>query len=170
MVALIVDRERCGQDLATELKISGATVSHHLKVLRDAGLLKESRQSPYTFFSLDHKALQLAVRSIADKQQVSEMADEGQLPDKHRKVLRAFFDGPRLVAIPAQHKKKEIVLEEVLRRLPRRKEYGERTLSRYIEGVFEDFCTIRREFVRCGYMVRDNGRYQLTERGRAVVG
>jgi len=169
LVALIVDKERCGQDLAAELKVSGATVSHHLRVLREAGLLKESRQSPYTFFSLDHKALQGAVRSVSNKKTVSDLAGEGQLPPEQRKVIRAFFDGPRLAQWPAQHKKKLIVLEEILRRLPRRKEYSERTLSKYIEAIYEDFCTIRRDFIRYGYMTRNKGRYELTDSARAVL-
>lgn len=170
LVAMILERERCGQDLAKELNISGPTVSHHLRVLREAGLLNESRQSPYTFFSLDHKALQLAVRSVSNKRAVSDLADESSVPPEQRKVIRTFFDGPRLTALPAQHKKKEMVLEEILRRLPRRKEYSERTLSKYIEAIYEDFCTVRRDFIRCGYMSRDSGRYTLTERGREVVG
>ncbi len=171
LVALIVDRERCGQDLAAELNVSGATVSHHLRVLRQAGLLKESRQPPYSFFSLDHKALQAAVKSVSSRKQVSDLAsEEGSIPAEHRKVIRTFFDGPRLRTMPAQHKKQEIILEEVLRRLPRRREYSERTLSKYIEAVYEDFCTIRRDFIRNGYMTRDKGRYTLTERGRAVLG
>ena len=171
LVALIVDKERCGQDLATELNVSGATVSHHLRVLRQAGLLKETRQPPYSFFSLDHKALQSAVKSVSSKKQVSDLAtEEGQVSAEHRKVIRTFFDGPRLTRLPAQFKKKEIVLEEILRRLPRRKEYSERTLSKYIEAVYEDFCSIRRYFITCGYMTRTKGRYQLTDRGREVIG
>lgn len=169
LVAMIVDRERCGQDLAKELNISGATVSHHLRVLREAGLLHESRQPPYTFFSLDHKSLQEAARSLVDKRAVSDLADESSVPPEQRKVIRTFFDGPRLTALPVQHKKKEIVLEEILRRLPRRKEYSERTLSKYIEAIYDDFCTVRRDFIRWRYMSRKDGRYTLTDRGRAVL-
>ncbi len=97
-------------------------------------------------------------------------ADSHPVPDPQRRVLRAFFDGPRLLSIPAQRKKKEIVFEEILRRIPRRKEYGEQELSRYIEAIHPDFCTIRREFIMGGYMVRAGGRYRWTERGRAALG
>ncbi len=169
LVASIVDRPRCGQDLASELGISAATVSHHLRVLRAAGLVRETRQQPYTFFELDHEALQRAVKAVADRKVVRDIASDAAVSDEERKVLRAFFDGPRLLAIPSQRKKKEIVFEEILRRLPRRKEYDERELSRYIEAIHQDFCTIRREFIMCGYMVRENGRYRLADRGRAAL-
>ena len=169
LAALIVDRGRCGQDLAAELEISTATVSHHLRILRDAALVRETREPPYSFFELDLVALQRALRAVSDKKVVREIAGEDRLSADERKVLRAFFDGPRLLAIPSQRKKKQIVFEEVLRRLPRRKEYGERELSRWIEAIHGDFCTIRREFIMENYMVRQDGRYRLTERGRAAI-
>jgi biotin operon repressor len=170
MVGLMVDRDRCGQELADLLGVSAPTVSHHLRVLREAGLLVESRQSPYTFYRLDHAALKSAVRSVSDKKQVQQLAAGAGVPEAQRKVLRTFFDGKRLVAIPAQRKKKYIVLEEVLRRLPRRKVYAEKELNRFIETVHEDYCLIRREFIMGDYMQRERGEYRLTDKGRAVLG
>jgi biotin operon repressor len=171
LAALIAERGRCGQDLASELGISAPTASHHLRVLREAGLVREVRHTPYTFFELDLAALQTAVRSVSDRRKVREIAAaEGPLSEEERKVVRTFFDGPRLVAIPAQRKKKEIVFEEILRRIPRRKEYGEMELSRFIEAIHPDFCTIRREFIMGRYMERRAGRYRLAERGRAALG
>ncbi|MNC94920.1 hypothetical protein D3C83_119050 [compost metagenome] len=85
-------------------------------------------------------------------------------------MLRSFFDGPRLRALPVQRRKKDLVLEEVLRRLPRRREYREPELNRFIEVFHPDFCTIRREWIMGGYMEREAGVYRLAERGRAVVG
>jgi biotin operon repressor len=169
LAALIVDRARCGQELAAELGISTPTVSHHLRLLRAAGLIREVRQTPYTFFELDHGALQAAVRAVSDKRVVREIADDTSVPAEERKVLSTFFDGPRLTAIPAARRKKEIVFEEILRRLPRRKDYGEKELSLFLSTIHPDFCTIRREFIMGRYMVREAGRYQLAERGRAVV-
>lgn len=169
MIGHMVDRAVCGQELAERLGVSAPTVSHHLRVLRSAGLLVETREHPYTFYQLDHSALEKAVRSVADKKRVQKLADEGGMSAERRKVLRSFFDGKRLVSIPSQRKKKEIVFEEILRRLPRRKEYGERELSLFIETIHSDFCTIRREFIMGKYMTRKNGRYRLAERGRAVL-
>jgi len=169
LAALIVDRARCGQDLASELGISTGTVSHHLRVLRDAGLVRESRQPPFSFFELDLGALQQALKAVSSKKVVREFADDDPRSSEERKVIRTFFDGPRLVAMPAPRKKKQMILEEILRRIPRRKEYEERELSRYIETIFEDYCTVRREWIMGRYMVRENGTYRLTDLGREVV-
>lgn len=169
LAALIVDRPRCGQDLAAELGVSTGTVSHHLRVLREASLVKETRQPPFSFFELDLATLQQALKAVSNKKAVREIAGEESRTSEERKVLRTFFDGPRLVSLPAQRKKKQMVFEEILRRIPRRKEYEERELSRYIETIFDDYCTVRREWIMGGYMARENGMYRLTDLGREII-
>ena len=170
LIAAMVDRPRCGQDLAAEVGVTAATVSHHLRVLSEAGLLRETRQAPYTFFQLDLEALQGAVKAVSSPKRVRELATASAVDDDTRDVLRAFFDGPRLVSLPAQRRKKEIVLEELLRRLPRRREYREPELNRFIEVAHPDFCTIRREWIMGKYMEREGGVYRLTARGREAIG
>ena len=169
LLAAMVDRPRCGQDLAAEVGVSAPTVSHHLKVLGRAQLLTETRQAPYVFYQLDLVALQRAVKAVSSPQRVRELAAPSSLDDETRDVLRNFFDGPRLRSIPAQRRKKEIVFEEILRRLPRRREYAEPELNRFIEVHHLDFCTIRRELIMGRYMKREAGVYRLAERGQAVV-
>jgi biotin operon repressor len=169
MLAAMVDRPRCGQDLAAEVGVSPATVSHHLRVLSDAGLLVETRQPPYVFYQLDLEGLQGAVKAVSSPKRVRELATTAAVDDNTRDVLRAFFDGPRLLSLPVQRRKKDIVLEEVLRRLPRRREYKETELNRFIEVVHPDFCTIRREWIMGGYMEREAGVYKLAARGRAII-
>lgn len=169
MIAAMVDRERCGQDLAAEVGVSPATVSHHLRVLSDAGLLRETKQPPYVFYQLDLEQLQNAVKAVSSPKRVRELATAAPVNDETRDVLRAFFDGPRLISLPAQRRKKEIVLEELLRRLPRRREYREPELNKFIEAVHPDFCTIRREWIMGGYMERHAGVYRLAQRGRDVI-
>jgi hypothetical protein len=168
MVGLLVQGERCGQELAAELSLSPATVSHHLRRLRDAGLLRERREPPYVFYQFDQTALRTAVQSVTDEKKASKLATTGLDADK-RKVLETFFDGDRLTAIPSQRRKKEIVFEEILRRIPRREVYGERELSDFIAEIHGDFCTIRRELIMGRYMEREAGRYRLAPRGHAVV-
>ena len=169
LAGLLVERARCGQELASLLGLSAPTVSHHLRVLREAGLVRESRQTPYTFYDFDLASLRRAMSRLADRRRVQELAVGVELSEDKRRVLRSFFDGPRLLQIPAQRRKKEIVFEEVLRRLPRRKVYEERELSRFIEAIHPDYATIRREFIMGRYMERESGLYRLTDRGRATL-
>ena len=40
-------------DIAAHFAVSGATVSHHLSVLRDAGLVLDDRQGKYIYYELN---------------------------------------------------------------------------------------------------------------------
>jgi biotin operon repressor len=169
LLGLLVERERCGQDLASELRLSPATVSHHLRLLRAEGLVEERRERPYTFYRLELGSLREALRSLADRKPLQSFAAQEALPADELKILRTFFDGSRLLSIPTQRRKKEIVFEEILRRLPWRKEYAEGELSRWIEAIHPDYATIRREFIMGRYMEREDGVYYLTDKGRRAA-
>ena len=39
-------------DIAAHFELSGATVSHHLAILRDAGLILDDRQGKYIYYEL----------------------------------------------------------------------------------------------------------------------
>ena len=45
-------------DLAADLPVSRPAVSQHLKVLKEAGLVKENRQGTKNFYSLDARGLE----------------------------------------------------------------------------------------------------------------
>lgn len=168
IVGLLAQETRCGRELATELGLSPATVTHHIRGLKRVGLVLEDRQPPYTYFRLDLKRMQSVLRNALKKDQVEELGTRPDSSVKEQKVLAAFFEGEKLKAIPAQRAKKEIVFEEILRRLPEDRTYTERELSDWLQKIHSDFCTIRREFIMCGYMERSKGIYELTGRGRAV--
>jgi len=168
IMGLLVEEERCGQELAEMLHVSPATVTHHLQTLRRLGLLTEERRAPYTYVRLDFPRLREAVVPFLKKERVQQFSAGPDVGREKRKVLHAFFDGPKLKAIPAQRRKKEIVFEEILRRLPDRKSFPEARLSKLIEEIHPDFCTIRREFIMGRYMEREGGVYRLTEKGRAA--
>jgi hypothetical protein len=149
IMGLLVEEERCGQELAEALHLAPGTVTHHLQTLRGLGLLTE------------------ALVPFLKKERVQQFAAGPDVGRERRKVLDAFFDGPTLKAIPAQRRKKEIVFEEILRRLPARSSFREAALNELIGKIHPDFCTIRREFIMGRYMEREDGVYRWTEKGRA---
>lgn len=57
MVAAHEDTEACVCDLTEPLGLSQPTVSHHLKVLTDAGFLTRSKRGTWAYFSLVPGAL-----------------------------------------------------------------------------------------------------------------
>ncbi|MBA0050861.1 ArsR family transcriptional regulator [Streptomyces sp. AJS327] len=57
--------EACVCDLADSLGLRQSTVSHHLKIMTEAGLLDRERRGTWAWFSVNHDGLE-RVRSILD--------------------------------------------------------------------------------------------------------
>lgn len=53
IIELLGHGEHCGCDVGNALAMSPALVSHHLRVLRSAGLLRERRNGRWVFYALD---------------------------------------------------------------------------------------------------------------------
>ena len=123
IIGLLVEEERCGQELAETLNLAPGTVTHHLRMLRRLGLLTERRRPPYTYVRLDYPRLRRTILPFLKKEKVQQFAAGPDVDRERQRVLNAFFDGPVLKTIPAQRRKKEIVFEEILRRLPARESF-----------------------------------------------
>lgn len=170
IVGLLAEESRCGQELAAALRLTPATVTHHIRLLKDVGLIREERRAPYTYFELDRSRLQRTVKAALKRERVQEFAAGPDVSRERQRVLRSFFDGPTLKSIPAQRRKKEIVFEEILRRLPKQSSFTEKELSRLLQKIHPDFCTIRREFIMGRYMERRDGIFWFADRGKAAAG
>lgn len=48
----------CGKELAAELGVSGALVSHHVKILEDSGLVIRRREGQYSRFVINAERMQ----------------------------------------------------------------------------------------------------------------
>lgn len=57
IVKLLAERPWCTQDLAAELELSEPTVSRHLKLLREAGLITNDKQGNFIYYSLRFERL-----------------------------------------------------------------------------------------------------------------
>lgn len=60
--------EVCVCDLTGEFAVGAPTVSHHLRVLREAGLVRSERRGTWVYYSIRHEALAQLGRllSVAD--------------------------------------------------------------------------------------------------------
>ncbi len=61
--------EACVCDISAGVDVSQPTVSHHLKVLRDAGLLTSQRRASWVYYTVVPEALDLLaalLRAVAD--------------------------------------------------------------------------------------------------------
>ena len=76
------------------------------------------------------------------------------------KVLGNFFRRGRLTHLPAQQRKKLYILEFFLEKFDSSRVYSEAEVNELITPYYEDFCTIRREFIMQKMMSRKDNRYR----------
>ncbi|AZK48253.1 metalloregulator ArsR/SmtB family transcription factor [Paenibacillus lentus] len=166
MLILLAEGERNGQELAKKLGVTPATITHHAAKLREASLINERRDKNTIFFSLNHYFLKNSADATVNLiQRASEggtsMLDEQQQRMKESVIKNFFSAEGRLKSLPAQLKKKLIVLEYLVSRLEMGRKYTELEINAFIREYHEDFATIRREFIMHQFMFRENDIYEL---------
>ena len=146
--------------LSERLGLSASTVSFHLKKLSEIGAVTSYKTQYYTMYSLDKAAFNLSLLDIIQEES-SEAAVQAEREQAYRsKVLSSFLDEEgKLRTIPAQRKKRLIVLERIAEEFEGGRVYSEREANLIIASFHDDFCTIRREMVDEGLLTRENGQY-----------
>lgn len=145
--------------LAERLGVAAPTVSFHLKKLIDAGFVQARKEQYYTMYSLCKEAFSFDVLNVIATELVNDEA--GERDKTYRQgVLNAFFKYGKLKMIPAQLKKRAIVLEEICKSFEYGQDYTEKEVNLIIADFNDDFATLRREMIGLGLMERNNGVYR----------
>ena len=145
------------EKIACDLSITPATICYHLKKMESVGMVKCSRSQFYMIYSLNKEIFNMPLIELVKNDTPLENSE-----DKYRKeVISNFFKFGKLVSIPTQRKKREIVLSEIVKSFENGKIYCEKEVDEIIHRFHEDHCTIRREMIGCGLMKRENGKYWI---------
>jgi len=168
LLIMLAEGELNGQVLAEKLGVTPATITHHATKLREASLINERRDKNTIYFSLNHYFIKS--NATAAEELIYRNAGTGKgvenMEDNHKKlkdsVIRNFFTKEgKLTHLPAQLKKKLIVLHHMVSQLTRGQKYTEKEINAFIKGYHDDFATIRREFIMHQLMFRENDVYEL---------
>ena len=144
------------EKIACELSLTPATICYHLKKMESAGIVKCSRSQFYIIYSLNRDIFNKHLYELIKKYEVVVDTEE-----KYKKeVISHFFKYGRLIQIPTQRKKREIVLHEILMQFEIDHKYNEKEVNEIILRYHDDFCTIRREMIAFGMMTRDHEIYK----------
>jgi biotin operon repressor len=156
ILGLVAERPHTGWQLAEALRVSQPVVSHHVEKLKRAGLVREVREGKERVYGLNRDTLTRLAREQLRQAQI-------EVEDDRDRVLRDFFDGERLRRIPAQRKKRVVVLRKLLERFERGRTYSEREVNELLGRAHEDVATLRRELVMYGFLERERGMYTVAE-------
>ena len=167
IVGLLAARPHAVEELAAAVDLTPGTVVHHLKRLDAAGLVEARSRPPYVEYSLRVDRLQALGRQLGELERTHEPAamlpgpDGRPLPAFDAKVLRAFIVDGRLASIPAQEKKKLVVLGYVRERcFPEDRPYPEKEVNARLALLHPDVASLRRYLVEFGLMSRQAGIYR----------
>lgn len=149
--------------LAQRLGLTAATVSFHLKKLAQAGAVSSYKSQYYTMYALNRALFDTTILDIV--QEESEEADlQAQRDEAYRQhVLDSFFQDGRLKTIPAQRKKKRIVLQALAQQFEPQRIYPEGEVNAILARYHDDVCTLRRDLVGEGLLERNAQGYWRTQ-------
>jgi biotin operon repressor len=155
----LMNRPGYGEELAARLKLTASTVSFHLNKLEQAGLVRGVKDQYYTVYSLNEALLDVPIRNFFSFDDAPLRLLDTRLEAYRKKVLSSFFRNGKLRQLPTQKKKRLIVLEHFARKFTPYVQCSEQDVNARIADQYPDYCTIRRELIDEGYLVRDGQQY-----------
>lgn len=157
LVGLLSERERSVQELASLVALKEPTVSHHLAMLREAGLVRLRQDRNTHWYSLETKTLAARAKMMLTTEKLGALAAAGGTNDKL--VLNYLTPEGRLKVFPASIKKRRPILRWLARHFDEGRTYAEAEVNAIIERRYHDFETFRREMVGYKMLARKGGQY-----------
>jgi hypothetical protein len=159
IVGILANREATVGDLADLLELRAPTVSHHLAALKELGLVRMQAEGNTHVYWLDEDALNELKKDVFSKDAMAALVQDVDRASWKQKVLRTYVIDDRLTQIPAQRKKRLVVLQWLANKLDPGVRYSERELNEAIKRYHPDAATLRRALVSWKFMQRQGGIY-----------
>ncbi len=151
------DRALYGQEIAEHLGVTPQTISHHLQILKNGGLVRERRENAYRYYSLDTESIQKIRETVFADNHLGLLTKT----EARHKVMEIFFQDGRLKSIPRRQTQRRIILEELARRFEWGHIYTELEINAILKQVYDDVASLRRYLIDEQIMLREHGRYWL---------
>ena len=143
--------------LAQIAGISETEAMQHVLLLKANGLLRQTFADDGFRWQYQPKAL---FEALAALKQDAKLAVSDEWTAEEAKVLGDFFVHGRLKTIPAQRKKKDIVVRYLANQFEYGRTYTEQEVNFKLLDYHEDYATLRREMIDTKRMRRENGIYE----------
>jgi predicted transcriptional regulator len=161
LLGILATRDYSVEELAALLQLKAPTISHHLARLKESGLVKMRTEGNTHYYSLDAETLRATSKGLLSSEKMAELVPmqvmEGDAWE--RKVLRDFFEGPVLKEIPANRKKRSVVLRWLATLFEPGTRYPEAQVNEIIKRHHPDASTLRREMIGEHLLQREQGMY-----------
>ena len=161
LIGHLANGERSVGELAQLLNLKEPTVSHHLAELKELGLVEARAEGNLRIYRLNTRVLEALSKDIFAQPNLAALVPRSELSEDER-ILRTWVKNGRLVEIPAQEKKKQVVVRWLADQIDPERRWTEREFNQWLAQFNEDYATLRRYLVDGGYMARENGIYWRT--------
>ncbi len=159
IVSSLLEHPQYVEELAKRHALAPSTVSFHLKKLEQAGLISSRKEQYYVMVAANEPVLDTTLKELVAACATGKALQDERIDAYRAKVIATFFPHGMLEKLPAQHKKRLIVLEQFALRFEAGRRYSETEVTGLIRPLFDDYCAIRRFLVDEGMIRRDDGSY-----------
>ena len=158
IVGLLAERERSVQELAELLDLKEPTVSHHLAVLKDLGVVTSRPEGVVRWHALKPDAMAEIAKSMFEKKDMSALT--APVPSKDERDIAPFMrpDGA-LVRLPSSRRKRWLIYQRLVGDFDEGRRYPESELNEILQRRHWDSATIRREMIGWRMLARESGVY-----------
>ncbi len=161
LIGHLANGEKSVGELADLLGVKEPTVSHHLAELKGLNLVNVRAEGTMRIYQLNAKALESISKDIFARPNLAALVKPSEMSDEER-ILRTWVKNGRIIDIPAQEKKKQILIRWLAGQIDPERHWTEKEFNTCLKAYNEDFATLRRYLVDAGYMARENGIYWRT--------
>ena len=149
------------EELAERLDLSASTISFHLKKLENANLVSKIKTQYYSEFQINKSIFNSTLKSLTTFENMQKYVQEERINQYRDKVLETFIRDGKVVKMPAQLKKRLIILSWFAGKFQRQRTYQEDEVSHIIAQHYDDYCLVRRDLIDYQFMRRKNQIYTL---------
>lgn len=159
ILGLLANDERTVGELANLLDVKEPTISHHLAMMKDLGLVDLRAEGTERIYRLENRFLETMSKDVFSQGNLAALVDDPAENAWERKVLQTFVENGRITAIPSRYKKRQVILNWLVEKFERDRQYSEKELSEMLQVYHPDYAALRRYFIETGLMAREKGIY-----------
>jgi len=143
----LLDAPRCVEDLAQRLDLAPSTVSHHLKVLTRAGIVRAEQVQYYTEYELIERVLDATLLDMVQAADDLHSIEDQRADRARRAVIDDHVRDGRITRLPVAMKKRYVLLEALTGDLEPGRHYPADQLLDVLARRYADPDLLRRELV-----------------------
>ena len=152
------------EELALLLEVKVSRIARQIRKLQRLGLvdIQPAKTDSVSRYTLNMKSFRLLTASWYATQEAlspgDEIAcDESIFAEGEREIIRRFFAGTRLTAIPAGRKNLEIIVKWFAHLFEIGVCYQEKEVNEIIRRHYHDYAFFKKDLVGRGFLQRDHG-------------